>query len=79
MKSRALITIAVAALLAVGIGVNTGFAKKDDQTDNHDPGQHDGIESGADFGAHVSDHAKSRGGFSGDMNPGKHQGYSTIK
>ena len=79
MKSRAMMTLAVAALFALGIGAQPGFAKKDEQTGGHDSGHHEGITSGADFGDHVSDHAKSRGGFSGDMNPGNHKGYSTLK
>jgi len=30
----------------------------------------------ADYGAHVSDHARSEGGFSGAMNPGDHHGFA---
>lgn len=79
MKSRAIMTAAVATLLAFGIGAHPGFAKKNDPAERHDSGHHDEVTSGADFGDHVSDHAKSSGGFSGDMNPGNHKGYSTLK
>ncbi len=32
--------------------------------------------TGAEYGAHVSAHARDDGGFSGQMNPGVHRGYS---
>lgn len=32
--------------------------------------------TGAQFGDHVSDHAQAMTGFSGEMNPGMHQGFS---
>ena len=32
--------------------------------------------AGADYGAHVSDHARAEGVFSGAMNPGDHLGFA---
>lgn len=32
--------------------------------------------TGADFGAHHAEHARDMGGFSAEMNPGMHQGFS---
>ena len=32
--------------------------------------------AGADYGEHVSTHARAEGGFSGQMNPGRHRGFS---
>lgn len=32
--------------------------------------------AGASYGAHVSDHARTEGGFSGSMNPGDHSGFA---
>lgn len=32
--------------------------------------------AGAGYGAHVSDHARAEGGFSGSMNPGDHRGFA---
>lgn len=32
--------------------------------------------AGADYGEHVSTHARDSGGFSGHMNPGDHRGFS---
>lgn len=32
--------------------------------------------SGAGYGEHVSTHARVEGGFSGQMNPGGHRGFS---
>lgn len=32
--------------------------------------------AGADYGEHVSTHARVEGGFSGQMNPGGHRGFS---
>lgn len=32
--------------------------------------------AGADYGTHVSGHARTGGGFSGDMNPGVHRGFA---
>ena len=32
--------------------------------------------TGADFGAHHSTHAIEMGGFTADMNPGTHQGFT---
>jgi hypothetical protein len=31
--------------------------------------------AGAEYGEHVSDHARA-GGFSGEMNPGRHRGFA---
>ena len=33
-------------------------------------------EARADYGAHVSDHARAEGGFSSAMNPGGHRGFT---
>lgn len=32
--------------------------------------------AGAAYGQHISDHARTEGGFSGAMNPGDHQGFA---
>ena len=32
--------------------------------------------AGADYGTHVSGHARTDGGFSGYMNPGDHRGFA---
>ena len=32
--------------------------------------------AGAGYGAHVSAHARTEGGFSGSMNPGDHRGFA---
>ncbi len=32
--------------------------------------------AGAAYGVHVSTHARNEGGFSGQMNPGDHRGFS---
>ena len=32
--------------------------------------------AGAGYGAHVSTHARTEGGFSGSMNPGDHRGFA---
>ncbi len=32
--------------------------------------------AGAAFGEHVSTHARAEGGFTGQMNPGNHRGFS---
>ncbi len=32
--------------------------------------------AGADYGKHVSGHARAEGGFSGTMNPGVHRGFA---
>jgi hypothetical protein len=79
MKRNAFITTTIAALFMLFVGINSGFAKKSDQGMDHDSTHHDGVNSGSYFGAHVNDHAKNQGGFSGDMNPGNHKGYSTLK
>ena len=72
----------------IAIGGNPGVAMDGNDDHNGHSMDHSKIESGADFGKHVSDHAKSekgkgglgKKGFSGDHNPGKHhQGYSGIK
>ncbi len=33
-------------------------------------------DSGAAFGAHVAQHARDHGGFSGECNPGMHRGFA---
>jgi hypothetical protein len=79
MKKNALLTTTIAALFMLVVGVNSGFAKKSGESTGQDSTHHDDIASGSDFGDHVSDHAKSQDGFSGDMNPGNHKGSSTLK
>lgn len=34
--------------------------------------------AGREFGQHHASHARDDGGFTGDMNPGKHQGFSNF-
>jgi len=88
MKKQTVLITALAALFIVTLGVNSGFAQK---TDGQEKGAnkqseqssgsmsmsgHEGIETGRDFGEHVSGHD---GKFSGDHNPGNHKGFSTVK
>jgi hypothetical protein len=87
MKDKTLTTVVIASLMFLVINVSAGISaenknsdkskhQKTEQTANMGSG-HQGIESGKDFGKHVSEHNKM---FSGDHNPGKHhKGYSGIK
>jgi hypothetical protein len=87
MKNKTLITVIVAALMFLVINVSVGISaenKKSGKGESQKTGQstqmgsgHQGIDSGRDFGKHVTEH---NGMFSGDRNPGKHhKGYSGIK
>lgn len=71
MKRLALVISLSLAMLG-GLG---SVAIADDGTAGGCPA----ISSGADFGQHVSMHARTMGGFDGTMNPGMHQGYSTLR
>ena len=71
MKRLALVTTLSLAMLA---GLASVAVAEDGTTNNCAA-----IGSGADFGQHVSMHNDMMGNFSGGMNPGMHQGYSTSR
>lgn len=74
-KSIALTTIIGLSLFAIKPVFAKGESKE--RSGSRDSGHHDNIDSGKDFGQHVSD-VNDR--FSGDHNPGNHHnGYSGIK
>lgn len=71
MKRLALVTTLSALMLA-------GLASVAVAEDGTTSGCAD-IGSGAQFGDHVSMHNDMMGRFTGTMNPGMHQGYSTFR
>ena len=71
MKRLALVAT-LSALLLIGLG---SAAIAEDGT----TGNCAAIGSGADFGQHASMHNDMMGSFTGTMNPGMHQGYSTFR
>lgn len=59
MTRKLRLALAAGALLALLVGVSPVAAAG----------------GGADFGAHVAQHARAHGGFSGECNPGMHRGF----
>ena len=71
MKKLSIVIMILAAMVAGPVSI---AAANDGSSDNCPA-----IGSGAEFGQHVSMHARTMGGFNGTMNPGMHQGYSTLR
>jgi hypothetical protein len=87
MTKSTFLTTTIAALFLITLSVNSGFAEKDNEgnktdgtqtekSSKNDSGGHMSIDTGKEFSEHVRDHNDS---FSGDHNPGKHQGFSGVK
>ena len=92
LKNKNMLMVFLAALLFLGTtafesaaaqgndnGNDNGNGNGQQSQTEHSSGSgshHEDIDSGKDFGQHVSEHNDH---FSGDHNPGNHRGYSGIK